>query len=83
LDEQASQAGFQTLNEYVVALLMDFKSRQGNEPALRRAADASSSKPWEIALSIGAGVPVKDWAGVPSDLARNFDHYLYGARRVE
>ncbi|MBI2942041.1 MAG: hypothetical protein HYY04_16545 [Chloroflexi bacterium] len=36
---------------------------------------------WETLLEIGAAVPEGDWAKVPQDLARNVDHYLYGARK--
>jgi len=40
----------------------------------------SSSKPiWEVALEIGASVPEQEWAKVPTDLAKNLHHYLYGA----
>ena len=43
----------------------------------------SSSKPiWEVALEIGASVPEEEWAKVPTDLAKNLHHYLYGAPKV-
>jgi hypothetical protein len=38
---------------------------------------------WEVALEIGSSVPDEEWAGVPGDLAKNLDHYLYGARKHE
>lgn len=34
---------------------------------------------WEVALELGASVPQEEWAKVPTDLARNLHHYLYGA----
>jgi hypothetical protein len=34
---------------------------------------------WEIVAEIGAAVPEEEWAKVPTDLAKNLDHYLYGA----
>ncbi len=41
---------------------------------------ASSLKPiWEVALEIGASVPDEEWAKIPTDLAKNLHHYLYGA----
>ena len=33
---------------------------------------------WEVISEIGASVPDEEWAKVPTDLARNLDHYLYG-----
>jgi len=40
----------------------------------------SKGKPiWEIAAEIGSRIPPEQWEGVPTDLARNLDHYLYGA----
>lgn len=44
----------------------------------------SPAKPiWEVALEIGASVPKEEWASVPTDGARNFHHYLYGAPKLE
>jgi hypothetical protein len=41
---------------------------------------ATSSKPiWEVALEIGASIPEEEWAKIPTDLAKNLHHYLYGA----
>ncbi len=31
---------------------------------------------------IAKDVPDADWESVPSDLSRNLDHYLYGARKT-
>ena len=36
---------------------------------------------WEVAAEIGASVPAADWGKVPTDLAKNVDHYLYGAKK--
>jgi hypothetical protein len=39
-----------------------------------------TAKPiWDIAREISASVPDEEWEKLPRDLARNFDHYLYGA----
>jgi hypothetical protein len=34
---------------------------------------------WEVIAAIGKSVPEEDWRKVPSDLAANLDHYLYGS----
>ena len=38
---------------------------------------------WEIIEEVGAQVPDSEWAKVPQDLAKNLDHYLYGAPKQE
>ncbi len=30
---------------------------------------------WEEVLEIGASVPMEEWEKLPTDLAKNFDHY--------
>ena len=30
---------------------------------------------WELAARLSAQVPQEEWAKLPTDLARNFDHY--------
>jgi len=34
-------------------------------------------------MEIGARVPDEEWAKLPRDLARNFEHYMYGAPKEE
>jgi predicted XRE-type DNA-binding protein len=34
---------------------------------------------WEKVAEISASVPAEEWAKLPTDLAANHDHYLYGA----
>jgi len=41
--------------------------------------DPTARPIWEIVAEIGATVPDQEWEKVPSDLAKNFHHYLYGA----
>lgn len=33
---------------------------------------------WKLAEEIAASIPEEEWEKVPTDLSRNFDHYLYG-----
>jgi Arc/MetJ-type ribon-helix-helix transcriptional regulator len=37
---------------------------------------------WETIVRLGRQVPDEEWARVPTDLAQNVDHYLYGAPKV-
>ena len=63
------------------------KARKSARPdpaaqALRRVCSAPlnpQARPiWEELLEIGASVPPEEWDKVPTDAARNLDHYLYG-----
>jgi len=38
---------------------------------------------WKRLMEIGAQVPDEEWAKLPRDLARNFEHYMYGAPKEE
>lgn len=38
---------------------------------------------WEIVMELGASIPEEEWAKVPTDGAKNLDHYLYGAPKEE
>ena len=45
--------------------------------------DASARPIWEVIAEIGASVPEEEWAKVPTDLASNLDHYLYGTPKQQ
>ena len=45
--------------------------------------DPNARPIWEIVEEIGKSVPPEEWAKVPTDLAKNLDHYLYGAAKEE
>jgi hypothetical protein len=38
---------------------------------------------WEEIAKLGKQVSEKDWAKVPTDLAKNLDHYLYGGDKED
>ena len=58
--------------------------------ALLEARDAVAQKPdsngqppiWETIVSLGREVPEEDWSRIPTDLAQNVDHYLYGSPKA-
>jgi Arc/MetJ-type ribon-helix-helix transcriptional regulator len=37
---------------------------------------------WETIIKIGQSIPEEAWEGIPTDLARNLDHYLYGSPKT-
>ncbi|HEU4887937.1 MAG TPA: hypothetical protein VFV49_08630 [Thermoanaerobaculia bacterium] len=40
--------------------------------------DDSAPPLWQSVVDLGASLPVEEWDRVPTDLAANLDHYLYG-----
>ena len=38
---------------------------------------------WVRLVEIGRQVPEAEWAKLPTDLSRNFEHYMYGAEKEE
>ncbi len=48
------------------------------EVACGDAAPAAQPPIWEVLEKLGAEAPPGTWDGVPTDLAANIDHYLYG-----
>jgi hypothetical protein len=38
---------------------------------------------WKWVVELGESIPKEEWDKVPTDLAKNLDHYLYGAPKVK
>ena len=55
------------------------RARETLNQGLEHGVVAEEPPMWELAEEIAASVPDAEWDNVPSDLARNLDHYLYGA----
>ena len=53
------------------------------QPAGEPEYDPTARPIWEIAAEISASVPDEEWEKVPTDLSKNFDHYLYGAPKED
>ncbi len=46
-------------------------------------APAAQNEPiWETIVKLGQKLSAEEWSQVPTDLAKNLDHYLYGAPKV-
>ena len=41
--------------------------------------DDSAPPIWQSVIDLGASLPAEEWDRVPTDLASNLDHYLYGS----
>jgi Arc/MetJ-type ribon-helix-helix transcriptional regulator len=65
------------MTEAANLLLQQLRQADGQQPA--RSVDAQEHKPiWEEILEMTADVPDQEWDKLPSDLAEQHDHYLYG-----
>jgi hypothetical protein len=52
--------------------------RLEERPAGETPFDPDAPPIWETVAGIGRSIPEEEWDKVPTDLAANLDHYLYG-----
>jgi hypothetical protein len=76
----------QSMKNLVIALIEDDNS--SNEVAVYFDRVVNSFEPkvkpfWERLVEIGRQVPDEEWAKLPTDFSRNFEHYMYGAEKEE
>lgn len=76
--DQLAQTSGMTPAQLIREAVEEFVAkRNGHEP------QGSSDSLWDAAARISESVPESEWAKLPADLAKNFDHYHYGHPRVE
>ncbi|MEI9979386.1 MAG: type II toxin-antitoxin system ParD family antitoxin [Edaphobacter sp.] len=56
---------------------------EARDAGVQKAPDAEGRPVWETIAGLGQEVSQEEWAQVPSDLARDLDHHLYGAAKTE
>jgi putative addiction module CopG family antidote len=78
ISEQVSSGRYRSADEVVREGLELLHEREKDSP---RPSQNSGSNLLESVEKLAAKVPGEDWEKVPSDLSRNLDHYLYGARK--
>lgn len=78
------------VNAYIDASLESLSERKENQKQIGESTNGkvisleSEEKPfWKWLIEIGEQVPDEEWAKIPKDLARNFEHYMYGAPKEE
>jgi Arc/MetJ-type ribon-helix-helix transcriptional regulator len=66
------------MTEAASMLMQRLKQEQAQRPASQNP-PATTEKPiWEDILEMTADVPDEEWDKLPSDLAEQHDHYIYG-----
>ena len=53
---------------------------QAQEAAASVGREKSAQSVADVFASIADEIPESEWAGVPSDLSKNLEHYLYGSQ---
>jgi hypothetical protein len=76
----AVQSGqFASADEMVDRLVLDYAQRSCRHPIATHPQAAEARKPvWERILERTAAIPDEKWDKLPTDLAEQHDHYLYG-----
>ena len=82
----AVQGGqFASADEMVDTLVRDYVQRTRQQPAATHPSPAGPSTPpkrkplWERAAELRQSIPAEEWDKLPTDGARQLDHYLYGS----
>jgi Arc/MetJ-type ribon-helix-helix transcriptional regulator len=74
----ASMDDAMTEAAYLLLKKLD-QERTVNPPTINEGATAAAHKPvWERILERSAAIPDEEWGKLPTDLAEQHDHYLYG-----
>ena len=63
---------------YFIELLKHEKAQAGRSPTLEQASEVPQKPIWDEILDLTADVPDEEWDKLPTDLAEQHDHYLYG-----
>lgn len=77
IEEVAKAQGISSEN-LVREAVEDFAARRNGGRAM-----GDSAFLWDAADRISESVPPEEWAKVPADLAKQFDHYHYGHPRED
>jgi Arc/MetJ-type ribon-helix-helix transcriptional regulator len=75
---------FASEEDLIAAAVRDYLERRQNQALPRPAAGETPTAPvpkpvWERILERSAAIPDEEWDKLPTDLAEQHDHYLYGA----
>jgi Arc/MetJ-type ribon-helix-helix transcriptional regulator len=68
------------MTEAASLLLQQLRQAEANPPATSEASQEHMPL-WEEIQELTADVPAEEWDKLPSDLAEQHDHYLYGTPR--
>jgi predicted nucleic acid-binding protein/Arc/MetJ-type ribon-helix-helix transcriptional regulator len=75
---------YQSAAEVVQAGIDLLEAKASALQEMHKTAPVQDTRPiWEIAEAVMKEIPADAWDGVPTDLARNHKHYLYGAPRED
>jgi Arc/MetJ-type ribon-helix-helix transcriptional regulator len=76
---QVSSGYFPSEADMVAAAVRDYLRRQPTPPSASQEPPAPAHKPiWERIQDLTADVPDEEWDKLPTDLAEQHDHYIYG-----
>jgi antitoxin ParD1/3/4 len=77
--EKISSGRYQSADEVVREGLELLQQRENETPRTPSNCTANLAAAF---ASIASDVPDTDWKGVPADLSKNLDHYLYGGQKT-
>ncbi|HET9400874.1 MAG TPA: type II toxin-antitoxin system ParD family antitoxin [Candidatus Acidoferrales bacterium] len=78
VSDQVSSGRYRSADDVVQHGLALLQEREKDSPSPPSNGDVNLL---ENVQRLANGVSEKDWDSIPSDLAKNVDHYLYGTRK--
>jgi Arc/MetJ-type ribon-helix-helix transcriptional regulator len=71
---------FASEDDMVAAILREYLERRHQHAQAKPPATPPAHKPiWERAAELRKSIPEEEWAKLPTDGARQLDHYIYGS----
>ncbi len=79
IDEAVQSGRFASAEDMVAKLVREYAQRSRQEPSADESGPTEAGKPiWEIIDEENRSIPPEVWDDLPTDLAAQHDHYLYG-----
>ena len=79
IDAAVQSGRFASADEMITKLVREYDERSQQTPSVMRDSSLPAQKPvWEWIQDLTADVPDSEWDKLPTDLAEQHDHYLYG-----
>lgn len=75
-----SSGQFASADEMVERLVREYAQSHRQQPSASEAKPGPARKLiWEVAAELRESIPAEEWDKLPTDGARQLDHYIYGS----
>jgi Arc/MetJ-type ribon-helix-helix transcriptional regulator len=80
INEAVQSGHFASADEMITKLVREYEDRMQLPTASEQEPAPAKRKPlWERAAELRQSIPAEEWDKLPTDGARQLDHYIYGS----